>query len=203
MPSAGLSEPALALLREAVTDPATVARYRAKTRLIAGSSCLWWLGAISARGHGRFWIGQIDGTAVDGTAVDGTAVDGVAGRRDVVVIAHRFAWALEHGVDALQDVSVLGHRCDNPLCQQLGPGHVQRSSHANNRREWATRRHAFNTPLRDSRGSRGRARQIRDVLRQDATPDALAAAVADGLRDDVEQLALWPGLDALDASAVA
>ena len=69
------------------------------------------MGAISARGHGRFWIGQIDGAIVDG----------VAKRRDVVVIAHRFAWALEHGVDALEDVSVSGHRCDNPLCQQLGP----------------------------------------------------------------------------------
>ena len=59
------------------------------------------------------------------------------------------------------------------------------------------------TPLRDSRGACGRAKQIRDILRQDASPEALAAAVAEGRRDDVEQLALWPGLDALDASAVA
>ena len=80
---------------------------------------------------------------------------------------------------------------------------MPRSSDVKNRREWAARRHSFNNPLRDSRGARGRAKQIRDILRQDASPEALAAAVAEGLRDDVEQLALWPGLDALDTSAVA
>jgi hypothetical protein len=34
---------------------------------------------------------------------------------------------------------VLGHRCDNPLCQRVGEGHVVASSHAENRREWAIR----------------------------------------------------------------
>jgi len=63
---------------------------------------------------GRFWLGESDG-------------------RDVVVIAHRFAWAPEFGVEDLQSVPVLGHRCDNPLCQRTGTapdgsGHVQRSS---------------------------------------------------------------------------
>ena len=80
---------------------------------------------------------------------------------------------------------------------------MQRSSNVNNRREWAARRHSFNNPLRDSRGARGRAKQIRDVLRQDASPEALAAAISGGLREACEQLALWPGLDALETSAVA
>ncbi len=71
MPRAGLSEASLALLRSAVADELTVQRYRAKFRLMPGSSCLWWTGAVSARGHGRFWLGESD-------------------ERDVVVIAHRF-----------------------------------------------------------------------------------------------------------------
>lgn len=184
MPGAGLSDASLALLRSAVADEQTVQRYRAKTRPMPGSSCLWWTGAVSARGHGRFWLGESDG-------------------RDVVVIAHRFAWALEFGVEDLQSVPVLGHRCDNPLCQRLGTapdgsGHVQRSSPHENAREWASRRHAYGTPLRDSRGSRGRARAIRDLLRGGATGADLAAALAVGLLLDAAQLPLWED-DPLDA----
>ena len=81
MPRAGLSESWLGLLRSAVAGEQTAQRYRAKTRLMPDSSCLWWTGAVSARGHGRFWLGETDG-------------------RDVVVIAHRFAWALEFGASA-------------------------------------------------------------------------------------------------------
>lgn len=36
----------------------------------------------------------------------------------------RFAFGLTHGVEATADVPVLGRRCDNPLCQPMGPGHV-------------------------------------------------------------------------------
>ena len=72
MPRAGLNEASLGLLRSAVVDKRTVPRYRAKTRLMPGSSCLWWTGTVCARGHGWFWLGESDG-------------------RDVVVIAHRFA----------------------------------------------------------------------------------------------------------------
>ena len=155
MPRAGLSEASLGLLRSAVADEQTVQRYRAKTRSMPSSSCLWCTGAASARdhghGHGRFWLGEGDG-------------------RDVVVIAHRFAWALEFGVEDLQSVPVVGHRCDNPLCQRTGTApdgavHVQRSSPHENAREWALRWHAYGNPLRDSRGSRWRARTIRDLLR--------------------------------------
>ena len=107
MPSTGLSEASLGLLRAAVVNEQTVQRYGAKTRPMLGSSCLWWTGAVSARGYGRIWLGESDG-------------------RDVVVIAHRFAW------------------------------------------EWASRRHAYGNRLRDRRGSRGRARTIRDLRRQPA-----------------------------------
>lgn len=183
MPRAGLSEPALALLHEAVADEETVARFRAKTRTVPGTSCLWWTGAVSARGHGRFWIGQIETSTEEGPKL-----------RDVVVIAHRFAYALEHGVVELESVPVLGHRCDNPLCQKLGSKHVQVSTHARNRQEWAARRHTIGNPLRDSRGARGRAKEIRDIVRRDASPQAIAAAVAQGLRHDAAQLPLWAEL---------
>jgi hypothetical protein len=33
-----------------------------------------------------------------------------------VIIAHRFAFAVMHGVDALAEARLLGHRCHNPLC---------------------------------------------------------------------------------------
>ncbi|MDQ3502713.1 MAG: hypothetical protein M3486_03700 [Actinomycetota bacterium] len=161
------------MLQAAVADPAIVARYSMKTTGVPGSPCLWWTGAVSARGHGRFWLGEVGG-------------------RDVVVIAHRFGWALEHGVAALGEALVLGHRCDNPLCQQLGVGHVQLSSHTANRQEWPARRHALGNPLRDGRGSRGRSRAIRDILRREGTPRALAAAAAQGLRCDPTQLNLGP-----------
>lgn len=172
MPRAGLSDVSLAVLRAAVLDPETVARYWAKTRHVAGSSCVWWTGAVSARGHGRFWLDEVDG-------------------RDVVVIAHRFGWALEFGVDELLAVPVLGHRCDNPLCQRLCSRHVTRSSPVENAREWAARRHTVGNPLRDGRGSRGRCKAIRDLLRSGATAPQLTTALAAGLSLDTAQLPLW------------
>ena len=96
MAHAELAEPSLRLLRAAVADGGTVARFRAKIAVVPGSGCEYWTSAISGRGHGRFWVGEVAG-------------------RDVVVIAHRFALALEHGVDALEQVPVLGHPYDNPL----------------------------------------------------------------------------------------
>ncbi len=172
MPRAGLSEASLAVLRCAVVDPVTVARYRAKTRLVTGSSCVWWTGAVSARGHGRFWLGEVGG-------------------RDVVVIAHRFGWALECGVDELLAVPVLGHRCDNPLCQRMGSRHVTRSSPVENAREWAARRHTVGNPLRDGRGSRGRSKAIRNLLRGGATAAQITTALDEGLHLDIAQLPLW------------
>jgi len=71
---------------------------------------------LSRRGHGRFSF--------------------ASGR---VIIAHRFGFPQVRGVDALDEVEVLGHRCDNPLGQRVHPGHVVASSYVKNRREWAIR----------------------------------------------------------------
>ncbi len=161
-----LSEAGLAALTAAVGDQATVERYRAKLVTVEGSGCAWWTGGVSGRGHGRFWLGM--------------------GR---VVIAHRFAYALEHGVEATVGVAVLGHRCDNPLCQRVGQDHVVASSYTANRREWAARREVAGSPLGDPRGSGRRARELRDLARQDP---ALVAADLTRLRALYgEQLPLW------------
>ena len=159
-----LSSAGLAALHRAVNDPATVQRFRSKVVQVPGSHCLWWTGAVSGRGHGRFWFGR-------------------------VVIAHRFAFALASSVEALDQVRVLGHRCDNPLCQRVGPGHVVASSAAQNRREWVIRRLLAGSPLADPRGPRRRARELRDLARQD--PSAVAADLS-RLRERIgEQLPLW------------
>ncbi len=78
-------------------------------------------------------------------ATDGSGSAKLDGR-DAVMIAHRLGRALSYGLPALQDTPALGHRCDNPLGQRLEPGHVQQSSHAENRQEWAGRRHALENP---------------------------------------------------------
>lgn len=170
-----LDEAGLAALRSALGDPVVLARYRAKITTVPGSECLWWTGAVSGRstgertdggGHGRFWFAQ--------------------GR---VIIAHRFASAVMHGVEALDDARLLGHRCDNPLCQRIAPEHVVVSSAAQNRREWSIRRKLPDSPLADPRGPRRRARELRDMARLD--PE-LVAADLDRLRQLLgEQLTLW------------
>ncbi|MDO5066358.1 MAG: hypothetical protein Q4D96_03655 [Propionibacteriaceae bacterium] len=120
--------------------------------------CWLWTGAISGRGHGRFWIS------------DDPAL---------VVIAHRFAWLidqLERNQDVTEMPEVISHDCDNPLCQQ--PAHLRIGTATTNRREWAARRTIPGSPLRDRRGSRGRAEALRDAVKTRAD---LAAAIDDGM----------------------
>lgn len=179
-PRAGLAESTLQVVRAAVTDADTVARYRSKIRVVAGSSCAFWNSAVSGRGHGRFWVGTVEG-------------------RDVVMIAHRFGWAVRYGVDALDQVPVLGHRCDNPLCQWIGSGHVEASSGWRNRQEWVMRRHTIGAPLRDARGARGRSRALRDAVRRDPTAVSLAEAIQAGMTADAAQLPLWGEAVVVDA----
>lgn len=133
----------------AVADQDVVARYLAKIVEVPGSECLYWTGAVSGAGHGRYWLG--------------------AGR---VTIAHRFAYALVHGADQLPPL--LGHRCDNPLCQRVGPEHVVASTPSRNRIEWLIRYRIAEGPLADPRGPRARAQALRDLARFDP-----AAAAAD------------------------
>lgn len=155
----------VAALRAAVSDPATVARYWDHVQLGGGSSCWYWTGAVSGRGHGRFQLGD--------TYV---AHGGTRRRVTHVVIAHRFGYALRHGVDRLLRVAVLAHRCDNPLCQR--PEHWRESDPSSNRREYFARRREILGPLADARGARGRARAVRDALRRGDDLDAVILAGA-------------------------
>lgn len=158
-------------LQWALTDPSTVRRYLAKVVHVPWSDCQWWWGgAVSGRGHGRFWLAAVDG-------------------RDVVVIAHRFGFGLAHGADALAATRMLGHGCDNPLCQKLGPRHVRPSTALRNRREWAARRLLAGNPLGDRRGARGRSRALRDAVR--AGGRELFEAVDAAGRPPGVQLPLW------------
>ncbi len=156
-----------AVLAWALTDPGVLARWQAKASVeVSGSSCLWWTGAISGRGHGRFWLAP-----------------------DVVVISHRFAYALTCGAQAAVQVPVFGHRCDNPLCQRIAPGHVEASTYRQNRQEWVTRRHVLGTPLADPRGARRRAQVLRELARTD--PDLVSAELERLRSERGVQLALW------------
>lgn len=151
-----------ARLSAAVGRADVVARYLAKVASGAPDECWPWTGAISGRGHGRFWI------------ADGH-----------VVIAHRFGWAMRFPGEPLPDV--VSHQCDNPLCQN--PSHWAASTNADNRAEWAARRHTPGGALRDTRGARGRARAIRDAARAGAD---IPAAMAAGLAEiDKNQGTLW------------
>ena len=164
-----MSAATVAALHAATSDPVTVARYWAHVRARGLHDCWDWTGAISGRGHGRFQLS-------DAYADDGQ-------RQTFVVIAHRFAFALAHGVDALLATSVVAHSCDNPLCQQ--PTHLQASTPKSNRREWAARRREAG-PLVDQRGARGRARALRDaILRGDDAADVAAAGVPAVYRDQI------------------
>ena len=86
---------------------------------------------------------------------------------------------------------MLGHRCDNPLGQRIGDGHVMASSHWLNRREWALRRHAIGRKLRDTRGARGRTGALRGAVCREPTALSLAAAETLGAGFDSAQLPLW------------
>jgi hypothetical protein len=63
------------------------------------------------------------------------------------------------------------------------------SSAGDNRREWAARRRVNGSPLRDGRGARGRARELRDAVR--AGRGEWSAVAAAGLGGEGTQLSLW------------
>jgi hypothetical protein len=161
-----MSAETVAVLRAAVADPVVVARYRSHVVVRGDDECWLWTGAISGKGHGRFQIG------------DSYLTDGEGRRRRVtyVVIAHRFGFAVNYGVDALLRVPLLGHRCDNPLCQN--PRCWRKSNHTANRREYIARQSSVLGALADVRGARGRAREIRDAARAGEDIDAAVLAGA-------------------------
>jgi len=167
---AGLSDAAMSVLRAAVDETEVLARYQTKTRQMKGSDCLWWTGAVSARGHCRFWLGR-------------------AGDRDVTVIAYRFAWALEHGAASLLDVPVLGHRCDHRSASGSGRGTCRPPA------TWRTpasgpaagtpSAHPYETAAAPAAGSRACATCSASAASE------LKAAIDAGLILDAAQLALW------------
>lgn len=163
------SEHASRTLRWALRDAETIERYWSHVRVVPGSSCSWWAGALSGRGHGRFWLARVEG-------------------HDVTVIAHRFGYGLVHGADELLATRVLGHACDNPLCQRVDAEHVRASTTEMNRREWAARRRLSGSVVNDRRGARGRARALRDAVRAGGAD----LAAVDGIgRDPGRQMPLW------------
>jgi len=134
-----LADQALAVLGPAPADPNVVLRYQVKIVTVPGSECLWWSGAVPGRGHGRFYVGNVADT-------DASADGAGQGERELCVIAHRFGYALVHGASGLNAVPVLGHGCDNPLGQRIGPDHAKPSSHALHRRAYLARRFVAGNP---------------------------------------------------------
>lgn len=141
-----ISADVAAVLRAGLVDPGVVARYWAFVTPPTEQGCRLWTGAVSGRGHARFWVGRRS--------------DG----RDAVVLGHRFAWGLRYGYNHLAAVPAVRHyRCDNPLCQNAD--HLRAGTNADNAHDWATRRHTPGSPLRDTRGALGRARALRTAAR--------------------------------------
>ena len=180
-----MSEQTIRALRAAINNPAIVARYQSHIRRSdVNGECWLWTGAISGKGHGRFSIGDDYSTAV-----------GVRRRTTIVVIAHRFGYALHHGVDALLEVPLIAHRCDVTLCQN--PAHWEDSNHRANTRDSHRRRDVVRGPLADTRGARGRAYAIRAAARSGTD---VAGAIRDGLRPVHRDQLLLPTLESGSAA---
>src|SRR5664279_3516321 len=125
---ARMSEQTVQHLRVAVADPELVGRYWSHVKIGRPDQCWLWTGAISGKGHGRFQIADAHLPQPDGSVR----------RRTYVVIAHRFGYAALHGVDALLQVPLLAHQCDNPLCQN--PICWRESNHRANGQDYRRRR---------------------------------------------------------------
>lgn len=183
------------LVRAAVTDQDVIDRYTAKVHTDPAQPCWYWTGALHSRtGHGRFWVGThpLDGrSGGGGLVIDGGSAAGSSGvrSREVGIIASRFAWALHHGPDALDQAPVLAHTCDEASCQN--PAHLVLSSNAENNDDWQRRRWSIGSPLRDTRGPAGRAQAIREAIIMGSSVQHAKQAGASAL--DRDQLPLWGG----------
>lgn len=181
---ARMSPETVAQLRGAVVDSAVIARYWQHVQVVHDDRCWLWTGAISGKGHGRFQIADRRITDPEGRIV----------RQTFVVIAHRFGYCLRYGVDALLDVPLIAHRCDNPLCQN--PACWEPSNHRHNGRDRSRRRDIVRGPLADIRGARGRAHAVRDAAKSGLPVEQ---AVLAGLRPvHREQLDLFPVTNSQD-----
>lgn len=170
--STRIAPEALRVVQAALRDEQVLARYHAKVAHPVEMSCWPWTGGLHPKGHGRFWVGKYRHR--------GAPVD-------VVVIAHRFGWAITHGVRSLEDVPVLAHACDEPSCQN--PRHLVASTWGENLTEWHRRRWTPGGALRDMRGPGGRARALREALLNDS--DVQAALDAGKPALDRDQMHLF------------
>ncbi|MFX1760197.1 hypothetical protein [Rhodococcus sp. As11] len=81
------------------------------SKVVKSPTCWYWVGAISAPdGYGRFNFQREN--------------------RQRTMLAHRFSVELVHGPLA-PDV-VCEHKCNEPLCVRVGPGHLVESTHSEN-----------------------------------------------------------------------
>lgn len=176
-----ISAAVAAQLQDGLRDPSVISRYRGHIAQSAtAGGCLLWTGAVSGRGHARFWLGALP--------------DG----RDAVVLGHRFAYGLHVGYERLMAVPTVRHFiCDNPLCQNVA--HLRPGTNAHNSHDWATRRHTPGSPLRDTRGALGRARALRAAARSGEDLEAVVSAGLSQLDRDQPTLPdLTPDPEAVD-----
>lgn len=93
-----------------------------------GDGCWMWTGCLSSAGYGRINL------------------------RGSVVYAHRFSYALAHGVKPTRGVVVM-HSCDEPRC--VNPAHLRLGTLADNNRDKAQKGRTVN-PLTDELAARTR-----------------------------------------------
>lgn len=164
----------LDLLLRALADDATVERFWGLTRAIDTPCGRCWVGAITGRGHGRFWVAR------------------TSGGRNVAIVAHRFAAALTHGLDVLLDPrNQLTHTCDETTCVTVGDGHIVIGNAQTNTLEWRHRSQQIGSPLRDTRGALGRALAVRAAALEHRSVSAVLAA---GLPEIDRYQGMLPGL---------
>ena len=132
-------------------DPDVIARSRAKLVPVTDRDCPWWTGAIRGRGHAPFWAAE---------------------RR--FLIAHRFAYALARGVDAVTKwmcwVTAATTRCVSAL-PRIGPRVDAPTEPAGGGAGggcWRKRR----WPI--PRGPRRCGRELRNLARSDPADEAAA-----------------------------
>lgn len=159
----------LVMLREALADRAVVERFWALTRATDTACGVCWVGAVTGRGHGRFWLGR------------------TGAGRNVAIVAHRFAAGLVYGVEVIGDPAVqCTHACDEASCVRVDAEHIGIGTAISNTTEWRQRRTAIGSPLRDTRGARGRSLAARSAALD-------GRSVADALRAGLPEIDRYQG----------
>lgn len=157
-PADNVSAPRRVVDNRLTPTSSTIALFWSK--VVRSPSCWYWVGAISAPdGYGR--------------------INYQRGNRQRTVLAHRFAVELVHGT--LGNGVVCEHKCNEPLCVRVGPGHLTPSTHSENvRYAIALGRLAGSNPF-DGQGRTRyeRSLAIREALRNGYDEQALLHAKTD------------------------